>query len=101
MPLSLEELKNKAFTQLKDAMINALESGKMTVPESEESARFISYHLTPVEGTEELLLFFEDLVEGWKVYKEVQLNFQKELAQEEEKVKLTEVEGKLEELKNR
>ena len=101
MATSLEGLKNKAFAQLKDAMLSALESGKMTILESEESARYISFHLTPVEGTEELLLFFEDLTEKWKAYKDVQLNFQRELAQEEEKVKLTEAESKLEKMKDK
>lgn len=100
MAAPIEELKNKAFAKLKEKVIEVIEEGEVTEEEVENSANFITYHLTPVEGAEELMLFLKDLVQRWKFYETVYLEFEKEFSEEETKSKLSEVKNQLNNFKN-
>ncbi len=98
--IAIEELKKEAYDNLKDLMIDSLEKGSLTSDEVQESARYISFHLDPVESTIELLLFLEDLAGHWPAYQMAYINFKSahELHHQEQKV--TEIQDKLKQFIN-
>jgi len=97
MATSLEELKNKTYEQLKEAMVNALVKKDLSEEEMGESARYISFHLGAVESPEELMLFLDDLSNRWVIYKDACLALKKEETQQEDQERLQKAQ---EELKN-
>jgi hypothetical protein len=99
MPLSIEELKNKTYEQLKEAMINGLVKKDISEEQAGESARYISFHLSAVESPEELTLFLEDLSNRWNIYKNVSLDIKTTQSQQEDLAKLQEVKKELGSLK--
>lgn len=98
MVTSIEELKNKTYEQLKEAMVNGLVKKDLSEEQAGESARYISFHLGEVESPEELTLFLDDLSDRWNIYKNVSLEIKTAQSQEEDRVKLQEVKKELKSL---
>lgn len=98
MPTSLEELKNKAYEQLKEAMVNGLIKKDLSEEQAGESARYISFHLGAVESHEELMLFLDDLSNRWLIYKDACLALKKEKTQQEDQERLQKAQKELKSL---
>jgi hypothetical protein len=95
---SILALQKKAYQQLLDAMIIALEKGEMTVDDSKTSSKKIVRNLDRIENHTELLLFLQSLADKYPAYKSVYINImQEELAHKDEQ-KLTELKSKLQKL---
>lgn len=63
-----EEYKDTVYKQLSDMMIVGLQSGTMTVKESEDSAEFILDGMKKVVTQRELLQFLYELSTRWYDY---------------------------------
>jgi len=97
-PLSLQDLQKKAYKELLDAMIMALEKGEMTAEDSKTSSRKIMRNLDGIESSTELLLFLQDLSNKYPGYKGVFVKFKQEETAYKDNVKLAAVQAKLQKL---
>jgi len=95
---SLQDLQKKAYQQLLDVMIVALEKGDMTAEESQESSRRIIRNLDGIESHTELLLFLQSLSNTYPAYKGVFVNFKQEETTHKDEQKLAAVQAKLQKL---
>jgi len=96
--LDLSELQKKAYADLLDATILALESGELTPDESEKSSRSIVRNLDGLESYTELIFFLRDLSAKFPAYRGIYITYkQNEVAQKDQE-KLEEVKEKLHKL---
>ncbi len=98
--LITEDLRKKIYDDLAEAMISALEAGRINQEEGKKSAKFILNSLDNIKTKEELKKFLEDLGNQWNIYKGVLIKLKNEEVQNQDAQKLAQIQDKLNQLIN-
>jgi maltodextrin utilization protein YvdJ len=100
MAPNLDSLTKKAYRQLLDAAIGALEKAEMTNDELRKASSYITNNMDVVASPEELILLLRDLGNRWDCFKPVHINFKQEEVQTEDAQKLADLQAKLRQIAN-
>lgn len=95
MSTSISDLRNKAYSYLKDALIEGLQKGEISVEESEHSVQEIERNIDGLESFTELLLFLQSLSGKYSAYKKPYILFKQEEANQKDSVKMEAIQEKL------
>lgn len=89
------EFIHKIYHDLAEAMLSALEKGKMLAEESRYSSQYIIEKMEVIRKKSELVLFLEDLSSRWPAYYDVFVRTKNEIGDTQ---KIQNVESQLDQL---
>lgn len=90
-----EEDRKKIYDELADLMIDGMEKGLLSGPESKISAQFILDNLEMIKTHEEFKKFLSDLSKKWTVYLPAYTKIKESISKQEDDKKLKEITDKL------
>lgn len=95
MNQALVDLIQKTYVVLKDCLLYGLESGELTVEDSEKTSFLIDRNMKQIETRGELLLFTQDLAQRYPTFQKGHIIVRQESAAEKDKQKLEQLQQKL------
>ncbi|MCX6732624.1 MAG: hypothetical protein NTV98_03735 [Candidatus Roizmanbacteria bacterium] len=91
----LTDLIQKTYVVLKDCMLYGLESGELTVEDSENSAYLIDRNMKQIDSRGELLLFTEELAKKYPSFQKGHILVRQDSVTDRDKQKLEQLQEKL------
>ena len=92
---SLLSLVNKTYIVLKDCLLDGLDTGSLTVEDSEQSSYVIERNMQQITSSGELLLFTQDLARQYPAYQKAYIYVKQQSTEQKDKQKLDALQQKL------